>query len=224
MRFTLELRDKKYESAKFADRHFFGFMAAIGGTTGLSLLEILNEQFSAEYPNADQFTNGVLKSYTSLQKAEEDLQYLLKRVLPSLTIDADDLDTEDFLSIVTQMGTAYASSKSTPIESASTPTPTPTPEPIDPPVLADLSDSELDAIEAVSTTLYEPYQVIECWYQWWRSIVDVGTFDIEDGDAFDIIADFTKGGFSIERSTRIYAALKPHLQALPEPIAEPIAA
>lgn len=225
MKCILELNGEKYESTEFTERQVSLFLAASAGATGVNVKDLFEGLMGAK-----NLPVKGLREYSSLESAEKDLDFVLKRVFPTSNLSIDSLDTADLVTIVLPMLFALVGMEA-PVD-ATTPTePTedspesssessrPEADLFSPPVLADLTGLELDAIELASLELDETYQVIECWYQWWRSIVDVGGSDIDDADAFEILEDFTKGGFSIERSTRIYAALKTQLQAQPEPIA-----
>lgn len=228
MKCTLELYGKTYQSTEFTERQVSLFLAASAGATGINIKDLFEDLMGAQ-----QMPVRGLREYNSLESAEKDLAFVLKRVFPTLERSIESVDTSELISIVKPMLFALAgvdeTIESVEIEDSSQialPKPTKsaspwlTPMDLDfPPVLANLTPQELAAIESAANDVSQSTETIECWYQWWRSIVDVGGEAIDDGDAFEILAEFSKGQFTIDDSTSIASALMPYLQPAPEPIA-----
>lgn len=231
MKCTLELYGKTYQSTEFTERQVSLFLAASAGATGINIKDLFEELMGAQ-----QMPVRGLREYNSLESAEKDLALVLKRVFPTLERSIESIDTSELIAIVKPMLFALAGVEDA-IEDDSAQIASPeliaetaleselispwlTPTDLNfPPVVANLTPQELDAIESAANAVSQPAETIECWYQWWRSIVDVGGEEIDDGDAFEILAEFSKGQFTIDDSTRIASALMPYLQPVPEPIA-----
>lgn len=234
MKCTLELYGT-HKSTEFSDRHAFGMIAAIsaGGMNLKSMFEqVLGAEALKESVLGDSGMDSLFREF-DMEVADKNFAYLLKKVFPTFSKSIDELSTADMISIVAPMITAVVQQ-----ESASEPVPSRSvvstsnngltetiatytvSQTINfPPVLANLTPQELTAIGSAADAISQSTETIECWYQWWRSIVDVGGEEIDDGDAFEILADFSKGQFTVDDSTRIATALMPHLQPAPEPIA-----
>ena len=221
MKCTLELYGKSYASTEFTERQVSLFLAASAGATGINIKDLFEELMGAQ-----QMPVRGLREYNSLESAEKDLALILKRVFPTLERSVESIDTSELISIVKPMLFALAgveeSISTGSIDSSQSESDSPWLTPIDlefPPVLVSLTPQELGAIESAANEISQSSEMVECWYQWWRSIYDVGGDVIEDGDAFEILADFSKGQFTIDDSVRISAALMPYLEPAPEPIA-----
>jgi hypothetical protein len=241
MKCTLELYGT-HESTEFSDRHAFGMVAAIsaGGVNLKSLFEqLLGAKALKESVLGESGMDSLFREF-DMEVADKNFSYLLKKVFPTFPRSIDELSTADMISIVAPMITTVVQSEQELAKSAIAPEPlenltsdsaldesdeledNPHPKVKStefPPVLASLTPKEINAIGFAARDIEQPYVTIECWYQWWRSISDVGGEDIGDAEAFEILEDFTKGFFPTEESDRIATALMPHLQPAPEPIA-----
>lgn len=203
MRFKLELNGKKYESASFADRHFFSFMAAFSNTSGLTLREMLNEQFAETYPSADQFTGGMLKSYPSLEDAEKDLKYLFEKIFPTIEVGPDDLCVEEFMGIIGQMGSAYAASKNA---DAQAPTEIKQKTLTQPPDI-ELSDTENNAVTEAAKELGTERTIVDCWYQWWKALDEADEDKLPVNDALEVIIDVSKNDFDLDETLTFHKTI-----------------
>lgn len=231
MQCNLTIRGKSYPSADFTERQVSGFLAATIGSTGMNIGSVFQNAFT------DAGAAGeVLKQYDSAESAERDLAYWSKKLIPTLDVAIDSLDTTELIAIATALTeelTASPPSSTPPIVTQTPPGPCGfealqarveakkdvsekegiAPDDLNyPPDRLPLTEAEIRAIGYASREMSHPYTLVECWYQWWKAIDEIEGEPVHPQDAIELIFEESGNPFTEPDSIRYYTLTQAHLQ------------
>ena len=225
MKCTLDLYGKTYPSTEFTERQVTGYIAAACGMTGINIRDLFQSLINFKGLEGKGF-----RDYDSIESAERDMTFLLKKVFPTLDRHVDSLDTAELIEIVTPMLNALnVSPKSLAVVPVATSDPidnawatesvkTVDVEPIESvpemweyPTIdrLPLSPQEEEAIDYASQVSGSEPAKIKCWFAWWQSVNDGEP--VSTAVAIEVLMEFTHQ-FTEQECGRYYALVTAHLE------------